>query len=59
MPITKGVIKKYNYNELFDQDTSLDDAALKALDGTPTFSGTTCDNFALEYHLRILYEPLD
>ena len=55
VPITKGIVKKYNYYDLYDQDISLDDAALKALEGTPTFSSSdaSCDNFALEYHLRI------
>jgi len=41
VPITKGIVKKYNYYELYDQDISLDDAALKALDGTPTFPQAT------------------
>jgi hypothetical protein len=51
---------KYNYNERYDKDTSLDKAGLEALTGTPTFdaSSGTCDNFALEYHLRIGFEPI-
>ena len=60
VPITKGVIKKYNYNDKYDQilldpDADANKAALEALDGTPTYTASdgTCDNFALEYHLRI------
>ena len=59
IPITKGIIKKYNYMESFDLNTDSTDEVLKALDGTPTFSSGTCDNFALEYHFRLKFDPID
>jgi hypothetical protein len=54
--ITKGIIKKYNYMESFDLNTDLPD---EDFDGTPTFSSGTCDNFALEYHFRLKFDPID
>lgn len=58
IPIQKGVVKKYNYQGTFEKITETTDDEMKA---GPTFSEdageVTCANFALEYHLRIEYEP--
>lgn len=45
------------YNDKYEKDTTTD---LTTLTGLPTFdAGTgTCDNFALEYHLKIGFEPV-
>ena len=61
--IQKGVVKKYNYQGTFEKNIENTDDEMKAWTGTPTFAldaGTgnvECANFALEYHLRIGYEP--
>mmetsp|Transcript_3575 Transcript_3575/g.5411 ORF Transcript_3575/g.5411 Transcript_3575/m.5411 type:complete len:86 (+) Transcript_3575:730-987(+) len=49
-----GTIKKFNYFGDYSQELTLDEAALQAI-AAPSFSAAdgSCDNFALEYHLKI------
>jgi hypothetical protein len=49
------------YNGDYEKDKDLTADELIALTGKPVFSDTgdmSCDNFALEYHLRIGFEPI-
>jgi hypothetical protein len=58
IPVSVDTVVKYNYDAdgKYSQikDTGLNDT-LKKLDLKPAFTGSTCDNFALEVHLKVLY----
>ena len=58
IPINVDTVVKYIYggdaSNDYSQDISTDNATLSAIT-KPTFSGNTCDNFALEVHLKVLY----
>ena len=66
MPITIGAIKKYNYDYAGDYKevtlSAADLTNLKTARGKPTHTAASateskCDNFVLEYQLRIQYKP--
>ena len=65
VPVTIDTIVKYNYGNAensFAQDTTADNDTLIASAKAPTFSSGTCDNFALEVHLKVLFSnrnPVD
>jgi hypothetical protein len=52
--------KKYNYYGVFDEiDLNIADlATFKAAPPVYNEADGSCDNFALEYHLKIKYEPI-
>jgi len=57
VPVTVDTVMKYNYGDdanSYAEDTSADNDTLKGV-LTPTYSGSTCDNFALEVHLKVLF----
>lgn len=57
VPVTVDTVVKYTYGNAdnsYAVDTSTDNDTLKAVT-TPAFSGSTCDNFALEVHLKVLF----
>jgi len=69
IPISIGLVQKFNYNGDYDQLADLD--TLKIIDPTtqevsydlskmpnPTFTDGVCDNFPLEVHLKIGFAPL-
>jgi hypothetical protein len=55
IPVTLKSAKKFNYNGDFDE---IEVSDLGIVTAGPIFSAGSCDNFALEYHLKIQYEPV-
>lgn len=53
VPITLGKLKKFNYFDTYQEDSTPIEEAL-----TTSFSGSTCDNFVLEYHLKIKFKTI-
>jgi hypothetical protein len=57
IPVTVAKAMKYKYDGNFEQDKTTTEADLKLIK-KPTFAAGSCDNFALDVHLNMFYEPV-
>jgi hypothetical protein len=57
IPVTVGNVHKYDLNKDYQLDTSTPEADLKKV-AAPTFTGKLCDNFALEVHFKVMFQPV-